>query len=125
MLGFRPISLALLLVLPGCGDPDGLNLASVRGKVYLNGKPAAAGFVVFETDPASGDAGPPAMGQILEGGTYVLTTRLSGDGRDGRPQPGRDRRLRPEAAQGGVGEGEEEMSSPPRGRPPAGSATRG
>ena len=78
--GVRPISLALLMALTGCGDPDGLNLAPVRGKVFLHGKPAPAGFVVFETDPASGNSGPAAMGQILEDGSYIVTTKLSGDG---------------------------------------------
>jgi hypothetical protein len=70
----------LLFILPGCGNDDGLNLAAVRGKVLSEGKPAAAGFIVFEPDTARQNTGPVAMSRILDDGSYTLSTKLSGDG---------------------------------------------
>ncbi len=63
----------MLMGFIGCNGSD---LAIVKGKVTLEGKPVPNGTVNFIPD----DAGPSASGEIKPDGTYQLTTNKPGDG---------------------------------------------
>lgn len=65
--------LSALIVLAGCG-PE-FPLAEVSGKVTCNGKPVREGAVLFVPQ-----AGPAAVGNIAEDGSYRLLSRKPGDG---------------------------------------------
>ena len=64
----------LMLVAGGCG-PSRPATATVSGRVTFNGKPVAAGQIVFYPE-----TGRPAMSAINADGRYHLTTFKSGDG---------------------------------------------
>ena len=71
---------AALMVQGGCGPGNGLNLATVSGKVTYKGEPVKNGTVFFMPDESKGTVGPPAVGSITADGTYVLSTETAGDG---------------------------------------------
>ena len=75
-LGLGCVSLLLM----GCNDQPAV--APVRGIVNMDGKPLPGGRVMFQPIAAGEDkkVGRPAIGQIQEDGTFVLTTFEDGDG---------------------------------------------
>jgi hypothetical protein len=73
------VGLVVLVPLYGCSG-NGLNLVKVRGKVTYRGKPIQNGTVFFMPDDKKGTVGPPAVGSILEDGSYVMSTESAGDG---------------------------------------------
>lgn len=70
---FFIIVLFTCLVASGCGDGR-LQLGEISGTVTLDGKPLAAGQIVFETDSRR------AFGSITDGKIVDVTTYKSGDG---------------------------------------------
>jgi hypothetical protein len=69
------ISACLLFCFAGCGS----GMQPVRGKVTLpDGKPAAGSQVVFESDKEGKKIS--ARGDVLEDGTFVMSTVNPGDG---------------------------------------------
>lgn len=62
--------LVLLIVLLGCGVPDGPPRVAVEGEVSLNGKPIENGSILFI--PAEGTQGPQA-GRKIQNGYYQLS----------------------------------------------------
>ena len=71
-VGMAAVGLATVL---GCSD--GLpNMKPIKGEVFYNGEPLAAGRVVYL--PAG--EGRQASGPIKPDGTFVLTTQKAGDG---------------------------------------------
>jgi hypothetical protein len=75
----RWLLLGLLATLAGCSD-NGLTLGRVSGKVTYKGVPVQFGTVMFEPDTTKGTNGPSALGNIVQDGTYVMSTQQSGDG---------------------------------------------
>jgi hypothetical protein len=69
MIRLLSVTLAVALCL-GCGKGDGLNRASVEGKVSLDGAPVEQGSITFV--PASGTKGPTAGGMV-EKGRYSIS----------------------------------------------------
>ena len=66
----RLLSAAILVALcVGCGKGDGLNRASVEGKVTLDGTPVEKGSISFV--PTAGTKGP-SVGGTIENGRYSL-----------------------------------------------------
>ncbi|WZO96585.1 hypothetical protein EP7_003585 [Isosphaeraceae bacterium EP7] len=63
-----------------CGPDNGLTLAKVSGKVTFNGQPVENGTIFFMPDESKGTEGPPAVGSIIAGGHYIMSTESSGDG---------------------------------------------
>jgi len=76
----RWLTLALLGGLSGCGSNNGLDLAGVRGRVTLDGKPVRHGYIMFTPDGTKQTQGPPAMSKISEEGGYVISTQEAEDG---------------------------------------------
>lgn len=74
------ISAAIVVSIAGCGSANGLDLAKVRGKVTFKGQPIEYGTIMFEPDESKGTTGPPAIGTITSGGSFILSTEESGDG---------------------------------------------
>jgi hypothetical protein len=70
---------AILPILAGCTG-NGLNLATVHGKVTYKGEPVKNGTVFFMPDDSKGNNGPGALGPITSDGTYIMSTESSGDG---------------------------------------------
>lgn len=70
----------LLVANTGCGSRP--EVAPVRGTVNMDGKPLPGGRVMFQPIAAGEDknVGRPALGQIQEDGSFVLTTFEEGDG---------------------------------------------
>ncbi len=62
----------VMVVIAGCGDQSGLNLATVQGTVTYNGNPVDHGQVVFI--PTEGVGGPSAVGEIHSDGSYQMRT---------------------------------------------------
>ena len=63
----------------GCGSASGVTqteLVPVKGQLTYKGQPVTKGTVTFEPE----DFGRPASGPIQPDGSFVLTTRRSGDG---------------------------------------------
>jgi hypothetical protein len=73
-------TLALLASLCGCGSDNGLDLAGVRGRVTLEGKPVRYGYIMFAPDGSKQTQGPPAMSKISEDGSYAISTQEAEDG---------------------------------------------
>jgi hypothetical protein len=78
----------------GCGG-NPYRLATVRGRVTCQGKPATGGEVVFQpidapekTGRASGQSGRPSRGTVEADGTFTLTCDLIADGKPGESAPG-------------------------------------
>jgi len=69
MIRLLSATLAIALCL-GCGNGDGLNRASVEGKVSLDGTPVEEGTISFA--PTAGTKGPTAGGTI-ENGRYSIS----------------------------------------------------
>jgi hypothetical protein len=69
-----PMLLLCLPMVAGCGNE--FEIASARGIVRLDGKPAAGGHVLFL--PVGG--GQKAIGRIGPDGAFVLTSYREGDG---------------------------------------------
>lgn len=67
----------ILWVLVGCGGP---NVAPVRGKITLNGKPIGPGDILFVPDETKGTQGKAAVGSFEADGLYSLTTYKKDDG---------------------------------------------
>ncbi len=67
------VFVVVFIVLTGCNSSD---LALVKGKVTLNGKPVPNGTVNFIPD----NPGPSATGELKPDGTYALTTNKLDDG---------------------------------------------
>ena len=67
------VFVVVFIVLTGCNSSD---LALVKGKVTLNGKPVPNGTVNFIPD----NPGPSATGELKLDGTYALTTNKLDDG---------------------------------------------
>ncbi len=77
----------------GCANP--YRLATVRGHVTCQGKPAVGGQVVFlpidapeRTGRPSGQSGRPSRGTVGADGTFTLTCELIADGKPGESAPG-------------------------------------
>lgn len=63
---------------PGCGSGSSLDLIPIRGEVVYRGKPLADGQVVYL--PVETGVGRQATGQILEDGTFQMSTKEANDG---------------------------------------------
>ncbi len=75
------ISMAAILIgVAACGSNNGLNLASVSGKVTYKGKPIKNGTVMFVPNESKGATGPQAIGTIKNDGTYSLSSQDANDG---------------------------------------------
>ena len=74
------LTAAILVGVAACGSDNGLNLASVSGKVTYKGEPIKNGMVMFEPDESKGNTGPQAIGTIKSDGTYILSSQDAGDG---------------------------------------------
>lgn len=72
---FRPLLLAALTVLPGCGSSSSVGTVPVTGKIVFNGEPVAEANVFFI--PAQG---PRATGTTDASGQFSLTTASPKDG---------------------------------------------
>lgn len=59
-----PVALSVVLLAAGCGGPS---RAHVSGAVTWKGRPVLAGEVIFEPDPARGNAGPQVIAAIKDG----------------------------------------------------------
>jgi len=77
----------------GCSNQ--YQLATVRGRVTCQGKPAAGGQVVFEpidapdqTGRPRGQSGRPSRGTVEDDGTFTLTCDLVADGKPGQRAAG-------------------------------------
>ena len=70
--GLRLMLLSVLLIALGCGQEEGLPLASVEGSVTYEGKLLGHGKVVFS--PQSGTPGPLATGKIQPDGSFAMMT---------------------------------------------------
>ena len=71
---------AILVGVAACGPDNGLNLATVQGKVTYKGKPIKNGTVMFVPDESKGATGPQAIGTIKSDGTYILSSQDADDG---------------------------------------------
>ena len=78
----RPVWRAWLVVgaamFAGCESGSSLDLIPIRGEVVYQGKPLGDGQVVYL--PAETGAGRQATGQILEDGTFQMSTKEANDG---------------------------------------------
>src|SRR5262245_24020292 len=73
----RPLSVAVLCVLAGCGSSDGRShTAPVKGTVTYKGEPLRTGSIVFVPDAG----GKTAAADISREGEYVLGSYESTDG---------------------------------------------
>ena len=72
---------AVVLVSAGCSKSP-YDLAHVRGKVTIDGKPLSIGKVMFApiAQGESREVGKPAFGALQSDGSFVLTTFQDGDG---------------------------------------------
>ncbi|QDT63870.1 transthyretin-like family protein [Calycomorphotria hydatis] len=68
-------SLMALAVLAGCGKSDGIELATVRGKVTLSGEPVAGLNVIFQPEQ-----GRPSYGRTSETGEFYMRYARGRDG---------------------------------------------
>ena len=70
----------LCLIAVGCSSKP--EMAPVRGFVKMDGKPLPGGRVMFQPVAVGDDknVGKPAIGQIQQDGSFVLTTYEEGDG---------------------------------------------
>ena len=71
----RPIGLLTLLAglaLLGCGKSESRDVATVRGRVFVQGRPLAGGLIVFSPHPERGLAGKSATAEIDGNGEYKL-----------------------------------------------------
>jgi hypothetical protein len=66
--------LLLSLIAAGCGGSDQPEIATVNGRVTLDGKPLPRGTVYFMPDNSKGTQGPMSMGEIGEDGRYKITS---------------------------------------------------
>ncbi|QDU75868.1 hypothetical protein Pan97_29100 [Bremerella volcania] len=75
------VPLALAIFASGCSTKE-FEVADVQGVCVCNGTPITAGWIQFS--PISEDSqtmpGKPAMGQIKQDGTFLLSTYSKGDG---------------------------------------------
>lgn len=75
----RPCAILILLVtiqLFGCGRSESRDVATVRGRVFVQGRPLAGGLIAFSPHPERGVAGKTATAEIDGQGEYKL--RLDG-----------------------------------------------
>jgi hypothetical protein len=70
----RTAGFILLVLAPGCGNPQAPPLAVVHGQVTYRGSPLPGGLVVFTPDEDFGGHGPQAEGVIGYDGRFTLTT---------------------------------------------------
>src|SRR3954466_2152102 len=72
-----------LMVVIACGgcNRNSVDIAPVRGKVTVDGKPLAKAKIRFApTAKGNTEPGKPAWGDVQTDGTYRLTTHKTGDG---------------------------------------------
>lgn len=78
---FSAISIAGVLIIAGCSKPP-YDVAPVRGKVTIDGKPLARGKIIFAPVAKGGsiNAGKPATAMLQADGSFALSTYGHEDG---------------------------------------------
>ena len=66
------IGAAIIALQGGCGSSHEETPATVRGRVWFQGEPVAAGVVVFAPDPDRGGSGKPIRGDTGPDGSFEL-----------------------------------------------------
>ena len=80
-LFYRPVMVFFVfLLLAGCGTPKRTPTFPVKGKVLVNGKPAADLFVYFHPSSKKDDQSFIPYAQTNEEGEFQLSTFKNGDG---------------------------------------------
>lgn len=80
-LFYRPVMVFFVfLLLAGCGAPKRTPTFPVKGKVLVNGKPAADLFVYFHPSSKKDDQSFIPYAQTNEEGDFQLSTFKNGDG---------------------------------------------
>lgn len=80
-LFYRPVMVFFVfLLLAGCGTPKRTPTFPVKGKVLVNGKPAADLFVYFHPSSKKDDQSFIPYAQTNEEGDFQLSTFKNGDG---------------------------------------------
>lgn len=64
--------LTIALLGLGCGKSEPTTPASVRGRVFFQGRPLAGGVIAFAPDREKGNAGRPFQAIVTMDGTYAI-----------------------------------------------------